>query len=775
MPLVAQGFALAMINDPQKAPKFNPQVLMREPCGLWGVHSGENIPDLLRSFSNTIVSEYFLRENLIENLHFTKKSLFCKYLVFKPMQLEWVERHARAEMSMKNLSVILSGLDTISIVKKLEVIWAKWVEVRCMVHNGNTFKNEVEIVPKNPQGNQRLDKDAIQRKLKKMKDNYQEEIVEHHPLKGWFRHNSLGRLRELWCATTADRMHADPVICQQIIATAKRSKFLSTLIPFTPPLTVATAVTTTAVTTTAVTATAVTTLPISSPPSVSESFNINASATASGSATIATTAAAATPPIIIENVTTTANTNAPAAASTSTLTSSLSSSSISTDISNNALVTVSTCQTTHLSIDKASVISENVFEGMTTSTCTIIQPSLSLSTVTSSEASSSTPSIKVLEPIPESEMQIPTRSDGEKRSTIIEETHLVPVGTIIHTTQNPLVTPLGLSEVEDNEIEMTVECSEVKDNYGDSTRIEDSTASLIHPTVIPTTSLSITQFPQMPDENTSRTEIEIEMEMETEKGIEIGMEMEMDVDMDLIDFNKSIDKDNHIGDLDNEEDDEEDEEEEKDDLDRMEGDEDEELGDDMVPGSDDLDEDGEKEDDEGEEDEEEEEEDNDDGVEEEEEVEVDRNNQIAIHGDSTIPGNNNRNNDDDDDEDNDNNGDDNIDDNNNGDNNIDGQILNDGNDGGVNGDEKEENDSLIAGFASDYTQYLVEVETAEINNLSVASNPPIHTQPEQQDSATNNNSNKIHAATSGMYLAAGAFHARVKVRSDNVNIWCYRY
>ena len=70
-----------------------------------------------------------------------------------------------------------------------------------------------------------------------MKDNYQEEIVEHHPFKGWFRHNSMGRLRELWCATTADRMHADPMVCQQIIATAKRSKFLSTLIPFTAPAT----------------------------------------------------------------------------------------------------------------------------------------------------------------------------------------------------------------------------------------------------------------------------------------------------------------------------------------------------------------------------------------------------------------------------------------------------------------------------------------------------------------------------------------------------------
>jgi hypothetical protein len=236
MPIIAQGHILALLNNTQTASHLNPQVIMRDPSGLWSVHSGQNITDFLNSFSSTTLCEHYLRENLIESLHFAKKSLISKHLAFKSLHLEWVERHSRAESFMKEGIVIPPELDVPTAVKRLETLWAKFVEIRCMVHNGNTFRHEAEITLKSSQGNERLERDALQRRLKKMKDNYQEEIVEHHPLKGWYRFEPMGHLRELWCATSADRMHADPMVCQQMVSTAKRSKFLSTLIPYTPPV-----------------------------------------------------------------------------------------------------------------------------------------------------------------------------------------------------------------------------------------------------------------------------------------------------------------------------------------------------------------------------------------------------------------------------------------------------------------------------------------------------------------------------------------------------------
>ena len=234
MSLVAQGLAVTFLNGPQGA-TYNPQVFLREPTGVWSVHCGQNIPDLIAEFSTSILCEHYLRENMIEGLHYTKKSLLSRHLVFKPMQLEWVERQARAESYLRDTANMLAGLDVISTVKKLETLWAKFMEVRCFVHNGYTFRNEPDTVLNKLQGHDRHEKDAFQRRLKKMRDTYQEEIVEHHPVKGWYRFDPMGHLRELWCATSADRMHADPMVCQQMILTAKRSKFLSALIPYLPP------------------------------------------------------------------------------------------------------------------------------------------------------------------------------------------------------------------------------------------------------------------------------------------------------------------------------------------------------------------------------------------------------------------------------------------------------------------------------------------------------------------------------------------------------------
>ena len=128
MSLVAQGLAVTFLNGPQGA-TYNPQVFLRETTGVWSVHCGQNIPELVAEFSSSILCEHYLRENMIEGLHYTKKSLLSRHLVFKPMQLEWVERQARAESYLRDTANMLAGLDVVSAVKKLETLWAKFIEV----------------------------------------------------------------------------------------------------------------------------------------------------------------------------------------------------------------------------------------------------------------------------------------------------------------------------------------------------------------------------------------------------------------------------------------------------------------------------------------------------------------------------------------------------------------------------------------------------------------------------------------------------------------------
>ena len=88
---------LSQLDSADAATTVNPMVLMREPGGWWGFHNGRNLTEFIDSFSTSIVCESVLRENVVEALHYTKKLLLSKHLVFHAMHNEWVERHAKAE------------------------------------------------------------------------------------------------------------------------------------------------------------------------------------------------------------------------------------------------------------------------------------------------------------------------------------------------------------------------------------------------------------------------------------------------------------------------------------------------------------------------------------------------------------------------------------------------------------------------------------------------------------------------------------------------------
>ena len=214
-------------------------VLMREPGGWWGFHSGRNMPEFISSFSTNLVCESVLRENIVEALHYTKKLLLSKHLVFLAMHNEWVERHAKAEKYLERYQLPAVGEDGLTVeefMKRSETLWARCIEVRVFMHNGLIYKNEQDTLS-NPiattvntsQG--RSERDAAHRRHKKMREQYLDDAVEHHPTKGWFRYDHQGHMRELWAASLADRLHADSQATQILLAPYRRSRFLAALVP----------------------------------------------------------------------------------------------------------------------------------------------------------------------------------------------------------------------------------------------------------------------------------------------------------------------------------------------------------------------------------------------------------------------------------------------------------------------------------------------------------------------------------------------------------------
>ena len=52
-----QYIVLSQLDSAEAPTSVNPMVLMREPGGWWGFHSGRNMPEFISSFSTSLVSQ----------------------------------------------------------------------------------------------------------------------------------------------------------------------------------------------------------------------------------------------------------------------------------------------------------------------------------------------------------------------------------------------------------------------------------------------------------------------------------------------------------------------------------------------------------------------------------------------------------------------------------------------------------------------------------------------------------------------------------------------
>ena len=218
---------LQLDNSPTKP--IEPCLLIREASGWWGYHNGHDLKSLVSILSIDIPSEKVLRECLLERLVFTKRVLFHGTLKFKLVQQEFLERRARAERWLTT-AVLGNNLSDVKKATLIETVWARCAEVRMLMHYSLIFKYEEDFMPDRLVNN-RVDREAVTKRLKVLRDSLLYDSFDHHPAKGWLRLDSLTRIRELSTTTTACRILADSSIFPPLQNSLSKSPFLKRLSP----------------------------------------------------------------------------------------------------------------------------------------------------------------------------------------------------------------------------------------------------------------------------------------------------------------------------------------------------------------------------------------------------------------------------------------------------------------------------------------------------------------------------------------------------------------
>lgn len=178
--------------------RADPAVLVRCRNGLWGIHRGGRLMSLLDLFDEENPYEKLLKENLVIRLTYAKGKFVNTFFRSKTMFHDWIQKKYRLEKLLSEFDSLPQASSPTESCKQIELAYARMNEARIQLYYAALYREEEE-----------KGKDGQIKKIKKMKDSNQDDAMDFHPVRGWFRVDPYSRIRELSCNTIASKLHAD--------------------------------------------------------------------------------------------------------------------------------------------------------------------------------------------------------------------------------------------------------------------------------------------------------------------------------------------------------------------------------------------------------------------------------------------------------------------------------------------------------------------------------------------------------------------------------------
>eukprot|EP01041_Mallomonas_annulata_P002458 gene2458-4777_t len=209
--------------------KTDPAVLVHDPrTGHWSRHSGLAISSLINTFSNEIPCERALKEDLSQRYIHVLAMATAGPIKIKNSQEDMLKILKKCQKWLLNLSPSIltrSSNNPREVVKLLELVWARCVEVRLTAHYA-VIRTSIPDLPDEKE-NAKYEREIYQKK-KRIRDEHNEISIDFHPYMGWLRHDSFGRIRELGTSTTATRILSENTFLPFFSSLMRRSRLRTT-------------------------------------------------------------------------------------------------------------------------------------------------------------------------------------------------------------------------------------------------------------------------------------------------------------------------------------------------------------------------------------------------------------------------------------------------------------------------------------------------------------------------------------------------------------------
>lgn len=192
----------------------DPCVLVRDTEGAWHKYGSTDILALFNSLNSDVPCEGAVKNSLVDRLFAAKQRIYSGLYTYNNVQLsEWFANQRKIEQWLHHLHVNMNAVlanvvhNPQEIVRLMELVYARCCESRLALYCAALSRDDIARY-----GDPYLIKAErmIQGRMKRLRDAILEENAECHPLKGFQRNDSLGRMREISCCTMASRFLSDP-------------------------------------------------------------------------------------------------------------------------------------------------------------------------------------------------------------------------------------------------------------------------------------------------------------------------------------------------------------------------------------------------------------------------------------------------------------------------------------------------------------------------------------------------------------------------------------